>query len=713
MNYKLEREHFVPFGKVDGEDRGDEIKLMDPPLNINDQYYWLRSDDRSDKDVLDLLNRENAITEHVMKDKSVEDQLFEEMKSRVLENESSHPYKFYDTGYLHYTKYVEGKGQAVYCRKVEGTNQEDILVDVNELAKGHSNCDVIDVTTSYDGKILTYAVDYSGNEQYDIYFKDLTSGHMLPNKLKNLLYADYVWSPTNRHIYYIGHDDANRMNKLCLYDLETQKVQVLFEEKDTLFSVGVSLTDKCYYIMVNVSSANTSEQYYIDQFNAPTQLQLIKKRQEGVQYGVEDYDQTHFIIRTNADGDTNFKLMVCHKNDPSNWQPFIPYDPDKYITGVTVFENFIVVSLRTNGLSRIGYVMKKNVPAGINILQFDEEVYCVDLSCMHNLIYRSNEMVFTYESMVNPYKLLSYNVVTKEYTILKKKEVPNYDPSLYESKLILVPSHDGKEIPVSMLYRKDMFRHYNKSNNHLSKKHKTETQPMLLYGYGAYGICIEPGFRSTLCSLLDRSFIYCVANVRGGSEKGYDWYLDGKMKNKINTFKDFISCAEYMINNGYTSKDRLAAEGRSAGGLLVGAVLTMKPDLFNTVILGVPFVDALVTMSDPSIPLVTPEWEEWGNPNIEEYYQCMKEYTPMENIQKRYYPDTLITCGLFDPRVQYWESAKFQLRLKDKCTDQNTHLIKIDMDKGHFSNTDRYKSIRECAFKYAFILKSINYISNK
>jgi oligopeptidase B len=694
----MKRPHTVLFGNVPGENRGD-AKLMEPPISRNDDYFWIRDDKRQKPEVISLLNNENLKTNEVMDDtKQLQNDMFQEMKKRTLENETTYPYKFHSTDYMHYTKYIQDKGLPVYCRSCKLSGKEETLLNANDLSEGRAHCDIQEVTTSHDGKILSYGVDFQGNEEYEVILKNLETNELINHCIGKLLYAEYIWSPNNREIYYTDHDDAHRMCTINVYDIYTQKITCLYTENDQLFSVKIRNSDDLKSIFVTCESASTDEEYVIDPFDSTHCMKLIKKRENRIKYSVENYDDIHFIINTNANNMTNFGLMYCMKSKPDRWFELIQYNNEHYITNITLKQSFVVIEYRINGLTKIGYFQKKNITLdnlSIQFIEFKEAVHTVNVSEVHNLDYTSDEVIFYYESMTQPKKLMSVCMRNEERKVLYEKIVPNYDPSLYDSMLHLIPSHDGKEIPCSMSFKKESFMNGEKP------------QPLYLYGYGAYGHSIDPVFSNPFISLMDRGFIICLAHVRGGSEKGYDWYLDGKMKNKINTFKDYISCASYLIDNGFTNRNNLVAEGRSAGGLLMGSVLTMRPDLFKAMHLGVPFVDALVTMSDPSIPLTTPEWEEWGNPNIEEDFNCMSAYSPMDNIRKTDYPHTLITCGLSDPRVMYWEPTKFNLKLKDHATDNNLHLIKIDMDKGHFIAMDRYKSYAEKAFIYAFFIKSL------
>lgn len=694
--------HQVFFGHVEGQNRGDQNKINNPPNFRNDFYYWLRSDDRTDKKVLDLIDQENKLTENMtVSYKKIEDELFTEITSRMLDVESDYPYKFYDTDFEIYSKYVKDKGQPIYFRKNINTNEEYVLLDINLLVdeykkksnKSDINCDVNSVTMNRSADILSYTIDYDGNELYNLVLIDIKTNNIINHKIPELMYGEYVWSPDSKYIYYIGHDDANRLCKLYVYDFKNNSSQLLYDEKDTLYEMSIYISNSSKYLFMEVSSSDTSEQYFINLNYNPFKLQLIKKRKKNIRYEVEDYSDSCFLVKSNINNCYNYAFFLADKSMPNIFYKFIRYNPNVYITDFTVFSNFVVVEARINGFTKLGYFYKNN--KHINFLKFDEDVYTINLSESHNLNYNTKSIVYIYDSLVNPYKLVQYDLLTEKSTILKQKIVPNYDSSKYQSQVLYATSHDNKEIPISMLYNKDLF------------KFKKEPQPLYLYGYGAYGHCVDPEFDFKIISLLDRGFIFVIAHVRGSSVKGYNWYTEGKMKNKMNTFYDFNSVAEYLSNEGYTNSSMIVAEGRSAGGLLIGSVMTMKPELYKTVILGVPFVDVLVTMCDPSVPLTTPEWEEWGNPNIKEYYDYMKKYSPIDNIRKINYPNTLITCGLYDPRVQYWEPLKFHIKLKEFSIDSNSHLIKIDT-KGHFSNTDRYQSIKECAFKYAFILKTFN-----
>lgn len=693
----------VIYGHIEGQYRGEPDKIMNPPIYKKDDYYWIRSDDRKDQQVLQLIETENKITENKMNNyKTTENTIYEEIKSRMVDNEIEYPYKFYDTNYELYTKYVENKGHPIYCRQNTKSSKIDILLDVNDLVNkqnlvnkpDQSNCDVINVTTNMQCNICSYAVDNNGDELYDLILFDIETGEKIFHKIPPLMYGDYLWSNNGKLIYYIGHDEANRMCKLYVYQFDNHVSTLLYEEYDNLFSTNIYYSSNCKYLFIDTSSTETSEMYYIDTEIDPYKLHIIRPREYNIKYTIDDYNDKYFIVRSNIDNCINFAIFLTSKTNSRVFVPFMKYNPKMYITDITSFENFIVVEARINGFTKIGYFHKNTISPLINFCNFDDSIYTIKLSNKYNLNYKTDEIILYYDSMITPNKLVKYNINTNNIQVLKEDVVPNYDKSLYDTKVIYCKSHDNKDIPISMVYRKDLY------------KNTLDPQPLYLYGYGAYGACIDPCYNQMICSLLDRGFIYCIAHVRGSSTKGYDWYVDGKMKNKMNSFYDFNTVAEYLIKQNYTNSNMLIAEGRSAGGLLMGGILTIKPELYKTIILGVPFLDVLATMSDPTIPLTVPEWEEWGNPNIKEYFEYMSKYSPIDNIKQIEYPNTLITCGLHDPRVQYWEPLKFHMKLKDNNIDNNLHLIKIDT-KGHFSNSDRFLSARECAFKYSFILHTL------
>ena len=615
----IHKPYQVAFGNVLGQCRapdGEEANLIDPPVFQDDPYFWFRSDDRKDLEVLELLKKENMLTDKFMAPhEPLVETLFEEMKGRMNEDDVDHPHRFYNSDWVHYKRNVKGCSGALYCRKKEKEGDEQILLDHNVLAAGRAYCDVQKVTTNYNGTIMTYAVDCVGNELYTVHFVDLETGRLEDHRVNDLLYARYIWSPTNTQIYYVGHDEAQRPCKLYMYDLATRVHTLLYEERDVLFNVNMYLSCSMRHVVVSVKSSDTAEQYVIEPSVDPAKLMMVRPRRKGVLYEVEDYDEENFLVLTNDEGCVNFGLFVCPRNG-GEWTPWIPYDENMYVTGLVVFRDFVGLELREGGFARVGYVVKGDYVIRLVGEGEGEGRGCTTyLSKMHNLCYDSSSMVLTCESLVRPQILMEVGIgAGAEEIVLKEEVVPNYDHRLYESRQLM--TEDG--VPISMAFRKD--------------KMDGTPKPLYLYAYGAYGYSLDPKFDQMKVSLLDQGIIFCIAHARGGSEKGWSWYLDGKMDKKMNTFLDVIGCAEYLVREGYSTHEMMVGEGRSAGGLTMGATMVMRPDLFRTVVLGVPFVDVMVTMCDASVPLTTGEWTEWGCPNLRGQYEYMRKYSPMENV---------------------------------------------------------------------------------
>jgi oligopeptidase B len=693
------QKYCVKFGYVEDQDRGDNI--MKECIDQNDDYYWLRSDKRDDKQVNDHLKQENTYTQDIMKDtKDLQEVIYEEIKSRVQETYDSYPHKYPSTHidiqnrYKYFNRTIEGKSYNIYCRLDTDTNEEIILLDVNELADGKSNYNLSSFQISNDHKIMSYGVDEQGDEKYDIYFVDIDTRKTHDKVLKQIPYSDYELAPDDRTIYYSMGDKANRIYQIWRTYLDSDEQEMIYQEDDTLFSVGCNFSKTGRYFFISASSSNTTEEWFMDTYSKDKTMKLIQKRQNKLQYSTSVHED-NFIITTNKDGATNFKVMWTPISNYSieNWNDIREYNSNEFIQGCSTLKNHLIVNIKKNGLNEIAIVdyINKCYSSEWRLIKMNEEVYNIGSSS--NCIYDNDKLGYSYCSMTQPLSLWEFDLNTENTILLRQKEVPNYDKNLYESKRFMVPSYYGIKVPMSMVYRKDK----------LSSK-----QPLYLYAYGAYGMCIEPNFNSQIISLLDRGFIYVIAHIRGSSTMGYDYYLDGKMYNKMNTFLDFITCAEYLIKEGYTSSDQIVIDGRSAGGLTVCGAMVLRPDLFKTVIGGVPFVDVLTTMCDPSIPLTTPEWEEWGNPNKVQDFTYMKQYSPMDNIRKTDYPNTLFLAGLNDPRVQYWEPSKLLCKLREYKTDDNLHLIKVEMDEGHFGGSDRYRYMKETSFIYSFVLKTFS-----
>ena len=473
---------------------------------------------------------------------------------------------------------------------------------------------------------------------------------------------------------------------------------MLFSNDDKMVNVSINRSSNREYFFISENSYETDNLYFFK--DGDNSVKSFTPRREKLKYHV-DYHKDKFYILTNKDDSINFKIMITDINytTEDNWIDFIPYDESVYIEDIDILNEYLLVLYKKNGNSYIKvikYINDKFDLTSSHVIEIEEDIKNISLRYS---TYNSNKIVFSQDSLKTPLSTFEYDLNTKEQKLVKVKEVPNYNKDLYETKRIYATSHDGTKVPMSLIYKKDLF-----SND--------GTNPVYLYGYGSYGHTVDPDFRSTIIPLLDRSFIYVIAHVRGGSFLGYKWYEDGKMKTKMNTFLDFIACAEYLIKNNYTNINGITTEGRSAGGLLVGATMVMRPDLFRTVIAGVPFVDVLNTMSDPSIPLTTQEWKQWGNPNQQEYFDYIKQYCPYYNIKNAKYPNMLALAGLNDPRVAYWEPAKFVAKMRHHNKSDSLILLKTEMSQGHFGGMDRYKYIKELAFVDAYVLKTYNLFEN-
>jgi oligopeptidase B len=685
----------VKFGEVPDQDRGTNI--MNPPLETEDYYHWLRDDNRTNKEVLNYLEQENKYTEAIMADtKDLQEELYREIRSRYKASEETHPYAIGDANspYRYFQRTAENQNYPTYCRNNLLTHATEVTLDVNKLAEGHKHCDVVGVSPSNDHTMLAYAVDFVGDEMYEVFFKDLETGELLDYELpEKLLYGDFEWGQHDKYIYYLGADETNRISKFYRYCLETATRDLLFEENDPLFSISFKISSNGKYLLLSSKSTTTSEVWYLNLEKDDPRLWVVNPRTPNIKYYV-DCHEDNFIISTNMHKALNYKLM--HTHIPSagslNWEDIKSYNEKELICDMACFRKFIAVSLRVNGFKRIAIIKYEGgvYKPDWHYIHATEE--CAHLTFGANYVYDTNKLLYCYTSMVQPLVLYEYDMETGEQRLLRSKEIPNYDTSKYRSELLHAPSYYGVTVPISIMYKKD-------------KVFRGTPAPLYLYGYGAYGYALDASFDNkinSMISLLDRGFIYAVAHVRGGTELGYNWYLDGRMHNKMNTFLDFIACCEYLIKWNFTKSSMLTIDGRSAGGLLMGACMTLRPDLFNTVIACVPFVDVLNTMSDPDIPLTTGEWLEWGNPNKKEDYVYMKQYCPYTNIKKVNYPNTLFLGGLHDPRVAYWEPAKFVAKLRFMKTDKKVHLLKTDMDQGHFSVSNREKYMRESAFILAF-----------
>ena len=663
-----------------------------------DNYYWMRLTDEQKKaaepdsqtqDVLDYLNAENEYFSAQMKDTgALQEELFADMKGRIKEDDTTVPYL--KNGYYYQVRYDKGLEYPVYVRmKSPDGGDAEVLLDVNKLAEGHSYYHVNAISVSPDNNLLAFGEDTLSRRIYTIRFKDLKTGDYLDDRLEGTT-GVAVWANDNKTVFYVVRDKALRSYKIFRHILGTARDEdvEVFHEKDETFSTYVYKTKDDKYIVIGSKSTVSDEYRVLDAANPYGEFAVFQERIRDLEYDIYHYEDKWFI-RTNKDNAFNFKVMQTDENATSleHWKEFIKHDEAVLINGLDVFKRHIVVSERRGGNTVLRVLNKEG---GEHIISFPEEAYYVYTTA--NYQFDTAVLRFKYTSLTTPNSVYDYNMDTGERTLLKQTEVlGGFDSGDYVSKRIYVTARDGVKVPVSMVYHKDTV---------LGKD-----TPLLLYGYGAYGISVEPYFSSVRLSLLNRGFVFAIAHVRGGQEMGRRWYLDGKLLKKKNTFYDFIDVAKFLIKEKYTSPSHLYAMGGSAGGLLMGAVLNMAPDLWHGVIAAVPFVDVLTTMLDESIPLTTGEYDEWGNPNDPKYYFYIKSYSPYDNVDEVAYPNILVTTGFWDSQVQYWEPAKWVAKLRELRKDDNLLIMHCDMDTGHGGASGRFKRLREVARDYAFLLK--------
>ncbi len=665
-----------------------------------DNYYWMRLTDEQRNDdtpdeptqkVLDYLNAENDYFDKKMghTEKFRED-LFQEMKSRIKEEDESVPYK--ENGYFYITRYETGGQYPIYSRKKETLEaDEEILFDVNKMAENYDYYVLRGVNVSPNNKLVSFGIDTVSRREYIIQFKDLETGNIYPEKIENSTgYA--VWANDNKTVFYTKKDPITlRSDKIYKHVLGTDPSDdiEIFHEKDDTFSTFVYKTKSKKFIVVGSGSTLTDEYQVLEADNPNGNLRVIQPRTRGLEYGISHYNN-HFYILTNKDDATNFKLMRTHEDKTSveNWEDVIPHRDEVLLEDVSIFKDYMVLEERSNGLNKIR--IKRWDDSADYYLPFDEETYSVGV--YNNPEFDTDIIRYGYQSLTTPSSIIDFNMADKSKDIKKEQEVlgGKFDKSNYKSERIWANARDGKKVAVSLVYRKDI-----KLN---------ENTPLLLYAYGSYGYTIPDRFSSTRLSLLDRGFVYALAHIRGSQYLGREWYEDGKLYNKINTFNDFIDCGKFLIENKYTSADHQYAMGGSAGGLLMGAVVNMNPELFNGIVAAVPFVDVMTTMLDETIPLTTSEYDEWGNPNEKEYYDYMLSYSPYDNVQKQEYTNMLVTTGLHDSQVQYYEPAKWVAKLREYKTDNNVLLLHTNMEAGHGGASGRFEALKETAIDYAFLL---------
>ena len=652
-----------------------------------DEYYWMR--DRGNPEVIEYLNAENAYREKIMKaTEPLQERLYEEIVSRIKKDDSSVPYEL--DGYFYYTRFNADSEYPLYCRKGGSLEaEEEVLLDVNELAKGHDYYQVTGLSMHPSNQKISFGVDTVSRRIYTLYTKDLITGAIdLISEAECT--GGSSWSTDGNFLFYSVKDlETLRSCRIKRWNAQTGKHSTVYEENDETFSTFVYKSKSKKYIFIGSGSTMADEHRFIPADQPEATFELIHPRTRGLEYGLSHFGD-HFYIRTNADDATNFKLVRTPVTAPSieNWEDVIPHRESTYLEDIALFSDYLVTEERSNGLTNIRIQPWGGEPT---YLPFEEETYTAYLG--NNPGFDQMHLRFGYTSMTTPGSVIDYDFTTGGKTIQKEQEVVGgYDKSLYETKRIWATASDGTQVPMSLVYRKDKLR-------------SDGPNPTMLYGYGSYGITVDPQFSSVRLSLLDRGFVYAIAHIRGSQYLGRPWYENGKMFDKMNTFTDFISCAETLIAQGYASPETLMASGGSAGGLLMGTVVNLRPDLFRGVLAAVPFVDVMTTMLDETIPLTTGEYDEWGNPNNEDSYNYMKSYSPYDNVTAQDYPAMLITTGLHDSQVQYWEPAKWVARLRKLRTNRREPLLMYcNMETGHGGASGRFESLKETAMEYAFFL---------
>ncbi len=672
-----------------------------------DDWFWLR--DRDDPDVRAYLEAENAYTQAVMAHTdAVQQRVFDEIKSRVQETDTSAPVR--KGPYEYFTRTIEGMQYGVHCRRPAGTPGlpdpfaepgsppgEEVLLDENTLAEGHDYFALGGFSVSPDHAQLAYSVDVTGGERYELRFRDLTSGDDHPDVVPDVYYG-LAWANDDRTCFFVRPDAAMRPWQVWRHRLGAPAGDdaLVYQEDDDRFYASVGRTRTGRYIIVAVGSKVTSESWFLDADDADGSPRVVEPRRHGVEYDVDHHESSEhgdrFFVLTNDDGAENFKLMVTPVDQPGrgHWRDVVAHRADVRLEDFDAFVDHLVLSERTEGLERI--VVRRLADDDTHVIEMPDPVYSAGVGANPEFDIRT--LRFEYTSLVAPVSSYDYDLQTRERTLVKRQPVPGYDPDRFESHRLWASAPDGVRVPISVVHTRGVAH--------------DDTAPAVLYGYGSYEVSIDPTFSAARVSLLERGVVFAIAHIRGGGEMGRRWYEDGKLEHKPNTFTDFIACAEQLIAEGYASPARLAARGGSAGGLLMGAVVNLRPDLFRAIVAEVPFVDCLTTILDDTLPLTVTEWEEWGNPVEDpEIYKVMKSYSPYDNVEVKDYPAMLVTGGLNDPRVQYWEPAKWVAKLRATKTDDQLLLLKMEMGAGHAGPSGRYHAWRDEAFVLAFLLDQL------
>jgi len=691
----------------DAEKKPHEVKAPHGAVR-NDEYYWLRDDKRQDKAVIAYLNAENAYTSQVMAPlKPLEDKLYEEIVARIKQDDGSVPYR--ERGWWYYSRFETGQDYPIHARRKDRTGadaqsmlaasqkpdaDEQVLLDVNALAKGKDYYNVGDWDVTQDNGTLAYAEDTNGRRQYTIRFKNLATGETYADEIKGVS-ANLVWADDNRTLFYVENDPETLLTvrvKAHVLGTPASQDRLVYEEQDDSFYMGISRTRDDKFICVGVSST-VSDELRCAPAADPREFAVLAPRERDVEYDADHYDG-RWVIRTNADKSPNFKIVIAPTGSTSRkeWKDWIAHRDDVFIEGFELFDGYTAIAERSDALERIR-LLKGD---GEEYVKADEPAYSMGLDV--NPEPDTPWLRYSYTSMTTPATTYELNVATGERRLLKQQPVIGYDPSKYTTERIWATARDGTKIPVSLVYRKGF--------------EKNGKAALLQYAYGSYGASMDPGFSLTNVSLLDRGMVYAIAHIRGGQEMGRKWYDDGKLFKKKNTFTDFIDVTDYLVKEGYAAKDRVAAFGGSAGGLLMGAIANMAPDKYRAILTQVPFVDVVTTMLDASIPLTTNEYDEWGNPEKKEYYDYMLSYSPYDNLKAHDYPAMFVGTGLWDSQVQYWEPAKYVARLRDvqlpdKSGVTQPVLFRTNMDAGHGGKSGRFRRYRELSEMYAFLLDQL------
>ncbi len=654
-----------------------------------DNYYWLK--ERENSDVIAYLEAENSYRESKMKGtEKFQKDLFDEIVGRIKQTDESVPYL--DNGYYYYARFEEGKEYPIYCRK-RGTldAKEEVLANVNEMAKGYSYYNARGFSVSPNNRFMAIGIDTVSRRKYTIYIKDLETGEMLTDEIP-LTTGGASWANDNKTLFYTQKDDATLRSKAIFrhtMGTDAKEDVMVFEEKDETFSTYVFKSKSKDYMIIGSSSTLTNEYRFQSADSPEGEFSIVQTRERGLEYSISHF-KDHFYLITNLDA-KNFRLMKTpvSKTEKENWQEVIAHREDVFLEGIEIFKDFLVIEERKEGLIHLRVIRWDSGEE--YYIEMGEEVYTAYIST--NLDFDSKLLRYSYTSLTTPNSTFDYQLETHEKTLLKQEEVlgGNFDPANYETKRLYADADDGKKVPMSIVYRKGLELDGN--------------NPTLLYGYGSYGATMDPSFRSSRLTLLDRGFVFALAHIRGSQIYGRQWYEDGKLLKKVNTFTDFNDCAEHLIKENYTSPDHLYALGGSAGGLLMGAVVNMQPELYKGVIAAVPFVDVVTTMLDEDIPLTTSEYDEWGNPNEEKYYKYMLSYSPYDQVEARDYPNLLVTTGLHDSQVQYWEPAKWVAKLRELKSDDNLLVMYCNMETGHGGASGRFERYKETAMEFAFLFQ--------